>query len=137
MKALLVNSGPLSVRTGTRVAAEPGRLVKKARDVLARDPEVGADLHALVAEVVGHGEKLDAAAAGQAVTHEVHAPDLVDGARQLQRHALGDRPLGLSALAHRQTRLQQTQHPFVVHVGEFGAQQVVDAPVNHRCQPTE
>lgn len=62
---------------GTRVAAEPRRLAPKARDVLARDPAVGADLHALIAEVVCHGEKLDGAAAGQAIADKAHAPDFV------------------------------------------------------------
>ena len=89
---------------GQRVAPKARRLVQHARDVSARDPEVDADLNALVAEVVGHGQTFDAPSAGQAVTDEVHAPDLIDGCSQLQRHALVRRPLGLLAFAHRQLR---------------------------------
>jgi hypothetical protein len=41
-----------------------------------------------VAEVIGHGQTLDAPAVGQAVADEVHAPDLIDRLGDLQRHAL-------------------------------------------------
>ena len=40
---------------GTRVAAEPRGLVQQPCNVLARDPKVGADLHALMADVICHG----------------------------------------------------------------------------------
>lgn len=87
MNARLVNSGPLSVRTACGTA-ETSHFVEQASDVLAGDAEVDTDLHALVAEVIGDGETLDSMPVGQAVAHEIHAPYLVDGAGQLQWHAL-------------------------------------------------
>jgi hypothetical protein len=102
MKALLVNSGPLSVRTAARIAPEGGRLVQQPGHVLAGDAEVGGDVDALMAEVVGHRQALDAPAVGQAVADEVHAPYLIDRFGDLQRHALAGRALRLLAFAHRQ-----------------------------------
>src|ERR1700712_1507211 len=52
---------------GQRVAPEDGRLVKQPRDVLARDAPVHRDTHALVAEVVGDGQALDAPPGAPAV----------------------------------------------------------------------
>jgi len=83
-----------------------------------------------VAIVVGHGQALQAPAIGQAVADEVHAPYLVYGASQLQRHALGRRAARLLALAHRQVRRGvQAPHALVVDARELRAQQIVDAPV--------
>ena len=67
---------------GGRVAPEARRLIQQPGDVQAADAVVHSDLHAFVAEVIGHGQALDAPATGQAVADEVHAPHLVD--------ALGD-----------------------------------------------
>ena len=50
-----------------------------------------------MAEVIGHGQVLQAPAAREAVAHKIHAPDLVDRARQLQRHTLVDGPFALLA----------------------------------------
>jgi hypothetical protein len=83
-----------------------------------------------VAEVVGHGQALQPPAIGQAVADEIHAPDLVDGAGHLQRHALGRRAAHLLALAHGQVRSAvQAPDTLVVDAREPRAQQVVDAPV--------
>jgi hypothetical protein len=57
-------------------------------------------------------------------------PYLVDCPGQLQRHTLARGTLGLLALAHGQVRRAvQPVDPLVVHTGELGPQQVVDAPV--------
>lgn len=84
-------AGELRAVVGTysqRVAAEDGRAVEQACDVLARDAPVHRDVHALVAEVVGHRQELDTLAVGQAIADEVHAPYFVDVFGQLQRHSL-------------------------------------------------
>lgn len=44
-----------------------------------------------MAEVVSHGHALDAPPGAQAVADKVHAPHLIDGLRQLQRHAFAGR----------------------------------------------
>jgi len=76
---------------------------------------VDGDIHALVAEVVGHRQALQASPVGKAVADEIHAPNLVDRASQLQRHPLVDGPLALLALAHSQVGLSvKTVHPLVV-----------------------
>ena len=59
-----------------------------------------------MAEVVRHGQAFVAPAGGQAVAHEVHAPQLVDVLGKLQRHALRCRPPDLLAPAHGQVRLE-------------------------------
>ena len=56
------------------VAAEDGRAIEQARDVVARDAPVHRDVHTLVAEAVGDRQELDAPPVGQAVADEVHAP---------------------------------------------------------------
>lgn len=85
-----------------RVAPEPRRLVQQPRDVFATDAEVHRDVHALVAEVVGHPQALQPAAIAQAVRDEVHAPGGVDLAGRHQRRARPHRASGLGALAHGQ-----------------------------------
>jgi hypothetical protein len=83
-----------------------------------------------VAEVIGHGQALQAPAVGQAVADEIHAPHLVDLGGNVQRHALGWRPASLLALAHGQVGIAvQPVHPLVIDPGEVRAQQVVHAPV--------
>ena len=83
-----VNSRPLSVRTAGRVALEQRCVVEHARDVLVRGAPIYRDVHAVVAEVVGDCQALDAPPGAQAVDGEVHAP-IVAGAGRLQRNALG------------------------------------------------
>ena len=56
---------------GQRVAPKARRLIQHARDVLARDTEVHADLNALMAEIVGYRQAFDATPAGQTVADEV------------------------------------------------------------------
>jgi hypothetical protein len=115
---------------GQRVATKDGRAIKQPGDVLTRDAPVHGNVHALVAEVVGHRQKFDASSIGQAVADEVHAPHLVDALGQLQRHPLRGGPLGLLALAHGQVGFAvQAIHAFVVHAGKLRAQQIVDAAV--------
>ena len=99
MKARLVNSGPLSVLNRCRVASETGGPVKQSADVGARDAVVHGDVHALVAEVVGHRRALQAPAVGQTVADEIHAPYLVDAAGQLRWHALGRKTGGAPSCA--------------------------------------
>jgi len=53
-----------------------------------------------VCAVIGHRQALHALPVGQAVAHKIHTPHLVDCSRQLQRHALRDRPFHLLAPAH-------------------------------------
>ena len=91
---------------------------------------VHSDVHALVAEVVGHGQALDAPPAGQAVADEVHAPHLVDRLTLVQRHAFELQALLAAALAHRQIgQLVEPVHALVVDLRACRAQQVANAPV--------
>ena len=113
-----------------RVASEDRGTVQQPGDVLSRDAVVHSDVHALVAEVVGHRQALHSPAVGQAVADEVHAPHLVDIAGHLQRHALGRRAAHLLALAHSQVGLAvQAPDALVVDARKLRAQQIVDAPV--------
>src|SRR5574343_434880 len=115
---------------GLRIAPEPGDLVQHAHDVLATNAVIDGDVHALVAEVVGHGQALDAPPAGQAVADEVHAPHLVDGPALVQRHPFELQALLAAALAHRQVRqLVEPVHALVVDLRACGPQQIADAPV--------
>ena len=57
-----------------RITAEAGGLVQHAHDVGAADAVVHGDVDALVGEVVGHRQGLQAAPAGQCVADEIHAP---------------------------------------------------------------
>jgi hypothetical protein len=83
-----------------------------------------------VAEVICHRQALEPPTIGQAVADEVHAPHLIDRARQLQRHPLTRRALGLPALAHRQVRRAvKPVDPLVVDAGELGTQKIVDPPI--------
>lgn len=43
---------------GQRVASEGGRLVEQARHIVARDPVVHGNVHALMAEVISHRQAL-------------------------------------------------------------------------------
>jgi len=83
-----------------------------------------------VGEVIGHREVLQAPPAREAVAHEIHAPDLVDRACQLQRHPLVDGALALLAPTHGQVGLAvEAVHAFVIDAWKLRTQQVVDAPV--------
>lgn len=73
MKAWLVSSGPLSActaRGGNTAARSSGRVTHSPPAVVDRD------VHAFVADVVGHGQALQASAVGHAVADEIHAPTL-------------------------------------------------------------
>ncbi len=83
-----------------------------------------------MAEIIGHGQALDAPPVGQAVADEVHAPHLVDLPCDVEGCALHHRPLGLLALAHRQLGdAVEPVHAFVIHIGKLRAQQVMDPPI--------
>lgn len=85
-------------------------------------------MHALVVEVVGHGQEFDGPLIGQAVADKVHAPDFVDALGHLQRHALRRRPPDFLAPAHGQVSFGvKAIHALVVHAEEPRAQDVVDA----------
>lgn len=115
---------------GQRVATKQRRPVRDARDVSTRDAPVHGDIHALVAEVIGYRQTLEAPRVGQAVADEVHAAHLVDVLCDLQRHTLRCCSPGLLAPMYGQVGLAvQPVHTLVVHVGELGAQHAVDAPV--------
>ncbi len=88
-----------------RIPAKQCSPIQHPGHVLTRDAKVHCDVHALVAEVIGHREVLQTPAAREAVAHKIHAPHLVDRACQLQRHTL------------------------VIDSVKLPAQQVVDAPV--------
>lgn len=85
-----------------RVAPEARHLVQHSHNVIAADAVIDGDVHALVAEVVGDGQALDAPPAGQAIRDEVHAPDFVNGLAFVQRHAFELQALLAPALAYRQ-----------------------------------
>src|SRR5690606_20208005 len=53
------------------IAPETGGLVQHAHDIGAADAVIDGDVDGLVREVVGHGQALETAAAGQRVTDEV------------------------------------------------------------------
>ena len=113
-----------------RIAAKQGRPIQQPGHILAANAVVGNDVHTLVAEIVRHGQALDAPAVGQAVAHEIHAPHLIDALRDLQRHALAYRPFGLLAFPHGQVSgAVQPIHALVIHPGKFRTQQVMDTPV--------
>lgn len=115
---------------GQRVAPEDRRLIEQPRDVLPRDAPVHRDAHALMAEVIGDRQALDASPGAQAVADEVHAPYLIDRAGRLQRHTFAGRSLDLPAFAHCQIgRAIQPVDLLVVHARKVRAQHVVDAPV--------
>ena len=115
---------------GQWVASEGGRLVEQACHVLPRDPVVHGNVHALVAEVIGHSQALDAPAIGQAVRDEIHAPNIVDLLRQLQGHPLTRWALGLLAPSYGQVGIfVQAVDPLVVDARKLRAQQIVDAAV--------
>lgn len=61
-----------------RIATEARGLVQQANDEIPADAVVHHDVHALVSEVVGHRQALDATTARKRITDEVHAPDLVE-----------------------------------------------------------
>lgn len=90
---------------GQRLAAKDSGTVEQPGGVLTRDAPVNSDVHALVAEVIGHRQTFDAPAVGQAVTDEVHAPHLVDALGQLQRHAFRGGTPDLLAPAHGQVQM--------------------------------
>lgn len=92
---------PLVGSHSLRVAPEPRNLFEHEHDVLAADAMVHSDVHALVTEVVGHGQTLDAPPSGQAVADEVHAPDFIDGPALVQRHAFELQVLLAAPLTHR------------------------------------
>ena len=101
---------------GQWVASEGGRLVEQACDVLPRDPVVYGNVHALVAEVIGHRQALDTPAIGQAVRYKIHTPHIVDLLRQLQGHPLAWWAFDLLAPAHGQIGIfVQAVDPLVVH----------------------
>ncbi len=116
---------PLVGSHGLRVAPEPRNLVEHAHDVLAADAVIHSDVHALVAEVIGHGQALDAPTAGQAVADEVHAPDFIDGTALVQRHPFELQALLAAALTHRQVgQSVEPVHALVVDLVARGTQQV-------------
>ncbi len=115
---------------GLRVPAKQRCSIQYPGHVFTGNTKVHRDLHAFMAEVIGYGEVLQTPPAREAVAHEIHAPDLVERARQLQRHPLVDRALALLASAHSQVGLSvEAVHALVVDPGKFRAQQIVDAPV--------
>lgn len=93
--------GPLACAHGQRVTAKPRYLLPHAHDVLAADAVVDGDIHALVAEVIGDGQALDAPATGQAVGDKVHAPNFISVLALVQRNAFELQALYTTALAHR------------------------------------
>ena len=98
MKTRLVNSGPFA------------------------DAVVDRNIDGLAAEVVGHGQAIQAPSVAEAVTDEVHAPHLVDPSCDVQRRALGGWPANLLALAHRQVGLDvKPVHAIVIDVRDPGA----------------
>ena len=115
---------------GAGVSPEHSRPIEQPGDVLAGDAVVDGDVHALVAEVVGHGQALQSPSVGQAVADEIHAPHLIDRPGQLQRHALAGGPANLLAFAHGQVGdAVQAVDALVVDARELRAQKIVDAPV--------
>jgi hypothetical protein len=50
---------------------------------VARNTIVDGDIHALMTEIVSHRQAFDAPAIAQAVTHKIHAPQLIDVSRRL------------------------------------------------------
>ena len=91
---------------------------------------VDRDVHALVREVIGHGQALEAPGIGQGIADEVHAPDPVGCRGDRQRLPFKRWSLGLLASAHGEAGLAvEPVDLLVVHVGELRAQQVVQAAI--------
>lgn len=115
---------------GLRITTEHRGLIEQARDVLARDAEVGGDIDALMTEIIGHRQALETPAIDQAVTDEIHAPHFIHGPGNLQRDPLARRALGLSSLLYCQLGgAVEPIDPLVIHAGVIRTQQVVNAPV--------
>lgn len=88
------------------------------------------DVHALVGEVVGNGQALDAAATGQLVEDEIHADHLVRIPCRPQLLPLLRREPGLLAPTHTQLRLAvQAMDLLVVHLRKLRTQQVMQAAI--------
>jgi hypothetical protein len=62
-------------------------------------------IDALATEVVRDGQALEPARIGQAIAHEVHAPDVVDALGDGKRLAFAARTLGFPALSDHEARL--------------------------------
>lgn len=130
MNALDLNSRTVVGAHGPRVAAEAGGPIQDACDVQTADAVIDSDVHALVGEVVGDRQAADAAATGQRVGHEVHAPYRVGCKGSRQGLAQHRRILGLATPAHRQVGVViQPVNPLVVHVRKRRTQQIVQASI--------
>ncbi|KPL49538.1 hypothetical protein XAXN_06990 [Xanthomonas axonopodis] len=77
-----------------------GRLVQQTHPIGAADAVVNRNVHALAGEVIDHSQALDAAAIGQRIEDEVHAPGRLWPAGRHQFLAFVDRTLGLAAFAY-------------------------------------
>lgn len=129
MKALQVNSGPLSV-DGLWIAPEACGSLEDPGDVRTRHGQVHSNVHAFMAEVIGNGQALDASAIAQRVTDKVQAPCLIDPCGSHQRSAFATVLLALVALADSQALLLvQTKHLLVVGTRKLALQHVVHAAI--------
>ena len=115
------------------VAPKRGGTVQQPGDVQATNAEVHANVHTLVAEVIGHREAFDApryrTRLGDGIAHKVHAPGLVERQRRHQRHTHAN-ALGLFAFSDGQ-RLSGVDaiQPLVVNARVLGAKYIVDHSV--------
>lgn len=115
---------------GPWVAAKAGGLVEHPDHVGPANAVVDRDIHALVGEVIGHGQALEPSSVCPGIAHEVHAPDLIGCLGDRQRLPFKRWPLHLLAPAHGEAGLAvEPVHLLVVHVGKLRAQQVVQAAI--------
>ncbi len=122
---------PVVCPDGSWVASEPRGQLQQPDHVLTVDAVVHCNVHRLVAEVIGHGQALQASSVGQAVADEVHAPNFIDLGGHAQRCALGRRPAHLLAFAHGKVGIAvQPVYALVIDSEEVSAQQVVHAPIS-------
>lgn len=138
MNGLQANSGRLHVRATPSDAHETEQRAPAPTSLAAlrgQNPK-RCDAQALMGEVIGHCEVLQAPSARKAVADDAHVPHLVDGAGQLQRHPLVDQPPSLLAPAHSQPGIAvSTDHPLVANTGKLRAQQRVNVQVAEAAMP--
>ena len=120
---------PIVGSDGPRVAAKLRCLVKQACDVARTHAKVHRDLHALTTEVIDDRQTFDSSSCRQTVTHEIHAPGLIEGLGRYQRHTLSDATrLGFASNCESRLAVEPVD-ALVIDPRPLWTQQIVNHPV--------